>query len=118
VRLAILDEPFRGLDRAHRRLLLARARQRWCGATLLYITHDVGTTQTFDSVLVLAGGRIVEHGAPADLMARPDSRYRAMLDAEGLVREGLWASDVWRRLWLEHGQLVETREHKDPSCRT
>ncbi|MFN0007506.1 MAG: ATP-binding cassette domain-containing protein, partial [Planctomycetota bacterium] len=29
VRLALLDEPFRGLDRATRRNLLARARERW-----------------------------------------------------------------------------------------
>ena len=97
VRLVILDEPFRGLDRAHRRELLARARQWWRGATLLCITHDVGTIQTFDSVLVLAGGTIVERGEPDDLAARPDSYYRAMLDAEVLMQERLWSSDVWRR---------------------
>jgi len=47
VRLVILDEPFRGLDREHRRTLLERARQVWKGATLLCITHDVGATQGF-----------------------------------------------------------------------
>jgi len=35
VRLVILDEPFRGLDRAQRRLLLQRARQVWRTATVL-----------------------------------------------------------------------------------
>jgi ATP-binding cassette subfamily B protein len=42
VRLVILDEPFRGLDREHRRILLERARQVWREATLLCITHDMG----------------------------------------------------------------------------
>ena len=119
VRLVILDEPFRGLDREQRRELLARARRLWRQATLLCITHDVGATQAFDRVLVVEGGRIVEHGAPADLAACPGSRYRAMLEAEVMVREGLWSSEVWRRLWLEDGRLVEThRRHEGTSCAT
>jgi ATP-binding cassette subfamily B protein len=52
VRLVILDEPFRGLDREHRRALLAAARRAWADATLLCITHDVGETLAFDRVLV------------------------------------------------------------------
>jgi ABC-type transport system involved in cytochrome bd biosynthesis fused ATPase/permease subunit len=107
VRLAILDEPFRGLDRERRRELLARARHWWHAATLLCITHDVGETQGFDRVLVVEGGQIVEDGAPADLAALPGSRYRALLEAEREVREGLWSSGVWRRLRLEGGRLIE-----------
>jgi len=115
VRLVILDEPFRGLDREQRRALLVHACQRWRAATLLCITHDVGATQAFDRVLVLDGGRVVEHGTPADLMACPDSHYRAMLEAEALVREGLWSSAVWRRLWLADGRLAEAQRHEGTS---
>ena len=113
VRLVILDEPFRGLDRERRRALLARARQWWRGATVLCITHDVGETQGFGRVLVVDGGQIVEDGAPADLAARPGSRYRALLEAEREVREGLWSSDIWRRLRLEEGRLVEAGRNGD-----
>jgi ATP-binding cassette subfamily B protein len=105
-RLAILDEPFRGLDRQQRRELLDLARRRWPGATLLCITHDVHETLAFERVLVLEGGRIVEDGDPSELAARPDGRYRALLDAEIAVREDLWASGGWRRLRLD-GRLVE-----------
>ncbi|HEX9374433.1 MAG TPA: ABC transporter ATP-binding protein, partial [Roseiflexaceae bacterium] len=105
-RLAILDEPFRGLDRDQRRALLDLARRRWSGATLLCITHDVRETLGFERVLVLEGGRIVEDGDPSELAARPNGRYRAMLDAETVVREELWASGEWRRLRLD-GRLVE-----------
>ena len=107
VRLAILDEPFRGLDRERRRALLAQARAHWRNATMLCITHDVGETQAFERVIVIENGRIVEDAAPAVLAARPASRYRAMLDAEEAVRRGLWESADWRRLWIEAGELRE-----------
>jgi ABC-type bacteriocin/lantibiotic exporter with double-glycine peptidase domain len=107
VRLVILDEPFRGLDRERRRELLARTRKLWPDATLLCVTHDVGETQAFERVLVIEGGQIVEDGLPADLVERPTSRYRALLVAEREVREGLWSNSAWRQLWLGGGQLVE-----------
>jgi ATP-binding cassette subfamily B protein len=107
VRLAILDEPFRGLDRPQRRELLANAREHWRDATLLCVTHDVGETLAFPRVIVVEAGQIVEDGAPTELAANPDSRYRAMLYAEDSVREELWASQTWRHLRLEGGRLVE-----------
>jgi ATP-binding cassette subfamily B protein len=115
VRLVILDEPCRGLDREQRRELLTRTRQLWQQATLLCITHDVGETQAFDRVLVMDGGRIIEDGTPADLAAQPQSRYSALLDAEVAVRQGLWSHGRWRRLWLNAGRLVEDdrREYSD-----
>lgn len=112
VRLAILDEPFRGLDRMRRRELLTRAREKWLGATLLCITHDVGETLSFERVLVVEGGRIVEDGAPPELAARRGSRYRSLLEAEEEVREKLWAGVDWRRLRLEKGQLSETLQER------
>jgi ABC-type bacteriocin/lantibiotic exporter with double-glycine peptidase domain len=111
VRLVILDEPFRGLDREQRRQLLARAREMWRHATLLCITHDLDETREFTRVVVVEGGRIAEDGAPGDLAARPDSRYRALLDAEAAVRD-LWSRDGWRRLFLEQGELQEVRQRE------
>ncbi|WP_438005488.1 ATP-binding cassette domain-containing protein [Sorangium sp. So ce321] len=106
-RLAILDEPFRGLDRERRRAMLARARRRFRRATLLCVTHDVGETRSFERVLVVDGGRVVEDGAPSELAARPGSRYRALLEAEAEVQRGLWASGGWRRLKVVRGRLAE-----------
>ncbi|WP_437481064.1 ATP-binding cassette domain-containing protein [Sorangium sp. So ce1014] len=105
-RLAILDEPFRGLDRERRRALLARARRRFRRATLLCVTHDVGETRSFERVLVVDGGRVVEDGAPAELAARPGSRYRALLEAEAAVQRGLWSSGGWRRVTVARGRLA------------
>jgi ATP-binding cassette subfamily B protein len=114
VRLVILDEPFRGLDREQRRALLVRAREHWRGATLLCITHDLGETRSFERVVVVDGGRVVEDDAPETLAARPGSRYLALLEAEEAVRAGLWSSVEWQRLWLEDGR-IRAREGRPPS---
>ncbi|MCB0157310.1 MAG: ABC transporter ATP-binding protein, partial [Caldilineaceae bacterium] len=106
VRLAILDEPFRGLDRGQRRARLAAARAQWADATLLCITHDIEETRTFDRVLVIEDGRIVEDGAPGTLAARPDSRYGRLLTTAATVQAQRWAGAQWQRLRLEHGTLT------------
>jgi ATP-binding cassette subfamily B protein len=106
VRLVLLDEPFRGLDRSQRQALLLQARQWWRRATMLCVTHDVAETLAFERVLVVEGGRIVEDGAPAQL-AQTASRYRELLDAETRVRQQIWQGAHWRRLHVAQGRLSE-----------
>ncbi len=108
VRLVILDEPFRGLDRERRRSLLKRARALWKDATLICVTHDVGETMDFDRVLVVEDAQIKEDGRPGKLAAKEGGRYRALLDAEDEVRRRLWTGTVWRRLSVKNGRVVET----------
>jgi len=105
--LVILDEPFRGLVREQRAALLARARRRWAEATLLCVTHDIGETERFARVLVVADGKIIEDGAPAALRARPDSRYALLLQAEQRMRASSWSAAAWRRLRLDGGRVRE-----------
>jgi ABC-type bacteriocin/lantibiotic exporter with double-glycine peptidase domain len=107
VRLAILDEPTRGLAREDRRRMLSSLRAHFSSATLLCVTHDVCDTLDFDRVLVIERGRILEQGAPRTLQAQPGSRYRALLEEEGAVRRELWAKTPWRRLRLHDGRIGE-----------
>jgi len=111
-RLVILDEPFRGLERQRRRELLALARERWKSATLILITHDVAETIEFPRVLVLDQGRLVEDAAPAELTAQPTSLYRSLLDAEDAVRRRLWGNEIWRRIQLHSGRVVQNADGK------
>jgi ABC-type bacteriocin/lantibiotic exporter with double-glycine peptidase domain len=106
VRLALLDEPFRGLDRTQRGKLLVQVRRWWQDATLLCVTHDVAETRAFDRVLVIEHGRIVEDGPPAQLAAT-DSRYRELLDAETKLQERIWAGPQWRHIRAEGGRISE-----------
>ena len=105
-RLVILDEAFRGMDRALRDELLRRCRRLWSEATFLVVTHDVDETLDCDRVLVLEGGRVVEYDTPAALSAAEESRYNRMREANRVIREELWGSDVWRRLELRNGRLA------------
>jgi ABC-type multidrug transport system fused ATPase/permease subunit len=107
VRLVLLDEPFRGLDRDRRARLLAESRRLWANVTLLCVTHDVAQTQEFDRVLVIEGGRIVENGAPKDLLANAQSRYAELLHADQDNHKLLWSNGEWRHWWLSDGRLVE-----------
>jgi ATP-binding cassette subfamily B protein len=98
VRLAILDEPFRGLDSEQRHLLLTRARERWRDATLIFISHDIQEAMSFERVLVMENGTIVEDGH--------GPRLQAMLEAESAIREGFWEGADWRHLRLHDGHLT------------
>ncbi|MDQ6975767.1 MAG: ATP-binding cassette domain-containing protein [Mariprofundaceae bacterium] len=108
-RLVILDEPFRGLTRNQRRTLLQQARDFWQEATLVFISHDVEDTLTFDRVLVMDGGRVVEDGQPGALVANEHSHYLQLLNSERSVRELIWNSADWRRLRLEGGKLLVSK---------
>ena len=112
IRLVLLDESFRGLDRESRRRLLAHARKAWPEATLLCITHDISATRSFERVLVIDAGKIIEDGSPDELLRQADSRYRDLLAAEESVRRGVWSGVAWRRMQLKDGQLHEMTEKK------
>lgn len=106
VRLALLDEPFRGLGRDRRRALMATVRAWWRDATLVCVTHDVKETLDFPRILVIEDGAVVEDGPPAQLAATP-SRYAELLAAEARLRNDVWRERDWRRLTLEGGVLRE-----------
>lgn len=108
VRLALLDEPFRGLDREQRHRHLGEVRRFWNDATLICVTHDVGETKAFPRVLVVDGGHVIEDGRPDDLAADANSRYRKLLDVEESLRHGVWNAALWRRVRLEGGRLQES----------
>ena len=106
-RLAILDEPFRGLPGDQRREMLASARSKWSTATMLCVTHDVSETLRLDRVLVMEKGRIVEDGSPSELSSRADSHYNSMLAAERRVKAELTTGPGLRRFRLKGGYLEE-----------
>ena len=86
VRLVLLDEPFRGLGHEQRATLLARCRELWKHATLLCVTHGIAETDSFDRVLVMESGKLVEDGTPESLGAPTSSRYRSLRESEEAVR--------------------------------
>jgi ABC-type bacteriocin/lantibiotic exporter with double-glycine peptidase domain len=104
--LALLDEPFRGLDRRLRTELLSNARRWWASAALVCVTHDIEDTLSFDRVLVMEDGQIVESGAPAELLGQTGSRYAALLAGAREVAPRLGKESGWRRLRIHNGLLL------------
>jgi lipooligosaccharide transport system ATP-binding protein len=69
--LLILDEPTTGLDPAVRLALWSRIRElRAAGTTVLITTHYMDEAQRLcDRVAIVAAGKVVDEGSPADLIA-------------------------------------------------
>jgi peptide/nickel transport system ATP-binding protein len=81
----VADEPTTALDvtvQAQILQLLARLRDS-TGVAILMITHDVGVVaELCDSVAVMYGGRVVEHGCAREVLDAPVHPYtRALLRA-------------------------------------
>ena len=88
-RLLLLDEPLSALDvsvRAEVRRELSRQLADFKGVRIL-VTHDpLEAMALADRLVVLEGGRIVQSGTPAEVTARPRSRFTAELAGVNLLR--------------------------------
>ena len=71
-RLVILDELTQGLDPAARRNVWAAVRQLHdSGTTVLLVTHEMDEAEALcGRVVAMRGGRVLDAGAPADLVDR------------------------------------------------
>ncbi|CAM9790931.1 unnamed protein product [Ectocarpus sp. 12 AP-2014] len=81
--ILLLDEATSALDMDSERLVqealnqLVDMRQR----TTIVIAHRLSTIRKADKICVVHAGTIAEEGSHEELLARPDSRYRVLLDA-------------------------------------
>jgi ABC-type multidrug transport system fused ATPase/permease subunit len=81
----VLDEPTSALDPHHERLVLETLRTLKGKRTLVLVTHRLESVVDCDHIFVLSGGRLVEHGTHATLLARGGvySRMATGRSAEG-----------------------------------
>jgi subfamily B ATP-binding cassette protein MsbA len=80
-RILILDEATSSLDSESEALIQDGLRRLRQGRTTFVIAHRLSTIRSADQILVLDGGRIVERGSHAALLAA-GGRYRQLYDKQ------------------------------------
>ena len=77
--LVILDEPSSRLDLATERLLERSMRRLLNNRTAIIIAHRLSTVRRADEIMILEGGRIVEHGRREALEVDSATRFHRLL---------------------------------------
>lgn len=67
--IKILDEPTANLDPISESQIYSEFEKLMKGKTTIFISHRLGSTKLADEILVINGGKIVEHGTHNELMA-------------------------------------------------
>ncbi len=80
--ILILDEATSALDTETERAIQQSLAELSAGRTTLVIAHRLATIANADRILVVDGGRIVESGSHAELIARKNGRYRNLQAAQ------------------------------------
>jgi ATP-binding cassette subfamily B protein len=78
-RIVILDEATSNLDTLSEKLIQAALRPLFGGRTSFVIAHRLSTILAADVILVLEGGRLVDHGTHHELLAR-GGLYRTLYE--------------------------------------
>jgi subfamily B ATP-binding cassette protein MsbA len=80
--ILILDEATSALDTESERLVQEAIDRLLAGRTVFVIAHRLSTVLHATQILVLEGGRIVERGTHAQLVAREGGTYRRLHDLQ------------------------------------
>ena len=81
-RILILDEPTSALEPETEEHLVNALHEAAKDRLVIVIAHRLSTVAVADHVVFLDGGRIVEEGTHAELMAREGGRYRRFVDLQ------------------------------------
>jgi ATP-binding cassette subfamily B protein len=79
--ILLLDEATSALDSESEEAIRQALGRLMRGRTVIAIAHRISTLRGFDRIVLLQEGRVVQDGAPGDLMRR-GGPYRTLVDQE------------------------------------
>ena len=79
--LLLLDEATSSLDSESEEAIREALDRLMQGRTVIAIAHRLSTVRSFDRIVVLQGGGVVQDGTPGEL-ARQGGPYRVLVDGE------------------------------------
>jgi len=82
-KILVLDEATSNLDAASDTAIQALLRDEFASRTILTIAHRLNTIIDYHTILVLSRGKLLEQGAPLDLLEREDGALASMVKALG-----------------------------------
>jgi ATP-binding cassette subfamily B protein len=80
----LLDEATSALDTGSEQAIQAALDTLMEGRTVIAIAHRLSTLQSFDRIIVMDQGRVIDDGSPRDLSLRPGP-YRDLLSKQNVV---------------------------------
>src|SRR5216684_9020470 len=81
-RILILDEATSSVDTETEREIQQALERLVAGRTVLAIAHRLSTLRKASRLFVIEDGRLVEHGTHAELLAKPDGKYRRLYELQ------------------------------------
>ena len=93
--ILLLDEATSALDSDSERAIQDALDRLMQGRTVIAIAHRLATLKSFDRIIVMDRGRIVDDGSPGVLAARPGP-YRDLLRKQQLCGSGVGCA-AWKR---------------------
>lgn len=79
--IVLLDEATSALDGESEELIREALDRLMRGRTVIAIAHRLSTLRSFDRIVVLGAGRVIQDGPPDDLLRKPGP-YRTLVDGE------------------------------------
>ncbi|TYJ53022.1 hypothetical protein B9479_006351 [Cryptococcus floricola] len=83
-KILVMDEATSSVDFATDAKITATIKECFSGITMLVIAHRLATVMSYDRILVLDKGQIVEEGKPEDLIRDHTSRFYDLCMAQGI----------------------------------
>ena len=77
-RILLLDEPTSAVDPESEGMIVDALARLPHSLTTIIVTHRLSLARSADRVVVLVDGRVVEDGAPAELLTRPEGHFASM----------------------------------------